>query len=220
MSGSQISSEIVGIRERLSESGYAHLPRVGPRVPVEVLEVLGRVLHVEEVIIAPISTSLVKSERGLSLHTDHHRADFIVWYCISQCDEGGETVLADARDAYATLCPDDRLALAQIQLQEHSIFDGDTERHPLVTMIGVRPRFYYSYWLADRGLEAPERTAFDAFAQAVDACPKHRFRLEPGDVLAIDNGRMLHGRTPIGGNRARHLRRYWLASEICSSETI
>lgn len=220
MSGSQISSEIVGIRERLSESGYAHLPRVGPRVLVEVLEVLGRVLHVEEVIIAPISTSLVKSERGLSLHTDHHRADFIVWYCISQCDEGGETVLADARDAYATLCPDDRLALAQIQLQEHSIFDGDTERHPLVTMIGVRPRFYYSYWLADRGLEAPERTAFDAFAQAVDACPKHRFRLEPGDVLAIDNGRMLHGRTPIGGNRARHLRRYWLASEICSSETI
>lgn len=34
--------------------------------------------------------------------------------------------------------------------------------------------------------------------------PKHRLRLEPGDVLAIDNGRKLHGRTPISGNGARH----------------
>jgi alpha-ketoglutarate-dependent taurine dioxygenase len=215
-----ISSTMRSIHEQLSQSGYVHLPHMGQGGLVDVLETFGRVLHVEEVIITPDSTSLVKSARGLSLHTDHHRAEFIVWYCIAQCDDGGETVLVDAREAYDTLDVGERLSLERIQLQEHSIFDGDTRQHPLVTMVDGRPRFYYSYWLANPGLEGPERAAWDAFTQAVDGCQKQRFRLESGDVLAIDNGRMLHGRTPIGGNQARHLRRYWLTSDDRSGETI
>lgn len=217
MSDFQTSQVPASFREQLCENGYVRLPQVGARGLVELLEALGRVLHVEEVVIEPFSASLVRSARGLSLHTDHHRADFIVWHCIAQCDDGGETVLADAREAYDAMCTEHRQALTRILLQEHSIFDGDTQRYPLVTNVDGQPRFYYSYWLADRGLEGPERAAWDAFAQAVDASRKHVFRLAPGDVLAVDNGRMLHGRTAIAGDRARHLRRYWLAAGLHSS---
>jgi alpha-ketoglutarate-dependent taurine dioxygenase len=57
-----------------------------------------------------------------------------------------------------------------------------------------------------------EREAFDAFATALDRVDHRRFRIAPGDILAIDNTRMLHARTEITGSADRHLRRYWLST--------
>jgi len=210
MSGYSIKSEM---RQALDEHGYFLLPRAGRRVLVDALEDLGRVLHVEEVVVAPESASLVKSERGLSLHTDHHRADLILWYCIAQSDQGGETILADALAAVSTLSCDDQEVLKRVQLKEHSVFYGDNERHPLLWTKDGRIRVYYSYWMAESLSEA-ERTAFEAFALAVEQGPKVTLRLAPGDILAIDNGRMLHGRASISGSKERHLRRYWLETAL------
>ena len=201
----------------LEERGAALLPKAGARGAIELTEALGRVLFVEEVLVEDRSTSLVRSADGLDLHTDHHRADFIVWHCLAQSDAGGDTLLVDAWESYATLSPATRTVLERVMLEEHSVFAGDTERHPLVTLRGDRPRVYYSYWLAADSLAPDEREAFEAFARGVNAASLIRVRLEPGDILAIDNGRMLHGRAPVGGNRQRHLRRYWVQAVFGSS---
>jgi hypothetical protein len=58
------------LRQEFDERGYFLIRSAGRRILVDVLEGLGRVLHVEEVVVAPESASPVKSERGLSLHTD------------------------------------------------------------------------------------------------------------------------------------------------------
>jgi len=197
----------------LREQGYLLVRRGGPPVLVELLEQLGRVLHVEEVVATTDAQSLVKSADGLSLHTDHHSADLIAWLCIAQTDEGGETILADAVAAYLALEPTHQRALERVNLQEHSVFATDTNHHPVVTFRRGEPRIYYSYWLSDEHLAAPERAAFEAFAEAVTHQTLHRFLLRPGDILVVDNGRMLHGRTSINGNRARHLRRYWIEAD-------
>lgn len=196
--------------QALATSGHALVRGGGQRGLVELLEHLGRVLHVEEVVVATATRSLVKSSHGLTLHTDHHRADFIVWHCIAQSDAGGETLLADGMAAYELLTLPQREVLQRVLLQEHSLFDSDNDQHAVITFREGEPRLYYSYWLADERLQGHEREAFEAFAAAIDRVPLLRLRLEPGDVLAIDNGRMLHGRTPIEGSMQRHLRRYWI----------
>ena len=116
----------------LGERGYLLQARAGAQGLIDLLEALGRVIHVEEVVVDPRSTSLLKSGDGLSLHTDHHRADTIVWHCIAQSDEGGMTILADGLSIYRALPAEYREALRHVLLEEHSVFRGDQERHPVV----------------------------------------------------------------------------------------
>jgi len=199
----------LNLRVELEEHGYVLLREAGAGGLVRAIEELGRVLQVEEVVVSSESASLVRSERGLSLHTDHHRAEVIVWHCIAQSNAGGETILTDALAALSTLTPSEQAALSRIELKEHSVFRDDDERHPMLSFRHGRPRVCYSYWMATELGEA-ERAAFDAFARAVEHAPRITLRLAPGDVLAIDSCKMLHGRLPIDGSKERHLRRYWL----------
>src|SRR5690606_10786096 len=71
---------------------------------------------------------------------------------------------------------------------------------------------YCLFWLA-AGLTGAERVALAAFAHAVEISRIAAPRLAPGDVLAIDNRRVLHGRTAIAGMTDRHLVRRWLATD-------
>ncbi len=206
----QPSGTKLDLQRELDERGYFVIRRGGPRVLVDVLEELGRVIHVEDVVVTPESASLVKSERGLSLHTDHHRADVIVWHCLAQSDQGGETIISDALAALTTLSREEQSALTHVHLKEHSVFIGDEDRYPLLSVRRGRPRIYYSYWMVEEGLRDEERAAFEAFTRAVERGHRVTLRLEPGDILGIDNGQMLHGRQPITGSKERHLRRYWL----------
>ena len=196
----------------IAERGFVHLRQRSQADLVEVLEALGRTIYVEEVRDTPGAVSLVKSRAGIDWHTDHHRAERIVWYCLSKADEGGETLVADGHAALALLDDNHVEALRRVTLTDHSVFRGDPPRHAMLTdEHDGRHRLYFSLWLADE-TTGPEREAFDAFGDALARVEHHRFLLEPGDVLAIDNTRMAHARTPIGGDAVRHLRRYWLAT--------
>lgn len=180
---------------------------------MDALEALGSPIHVEEVRDSPGAKALVRSRVEIPWHTDHHRAERIVWYCLQQAEGGGETLLVDAHAALATIDTTHRSALTGVLLHEHSVFRGDGTQHPVLTAgADGRDRVYFSLWMADGVADEKGRAALTAFARAIERVPPVRLRLEAGDILAIDNTRMLHARTEISGSRARHLRRYWLAS--------
>lgn len=202
------------LRAALAEHGFLYLRDVTQADLVDVLEALGRTIYVEEVRDTPGAVSLVKSRSGIDWHTDHHRAERIVWYSLSQAEEGGETLVADGLAALALLNFGQVEALRNIMLTDHSVFRGDPPRHPMLIgpiAPGGRPRLYFSLWLAEEAT-GMEREAFEAFGEALAKVEHERFLLQPGDVLAVDNTRMAHARTAIGGQRVRHLRRYWLAA--------
>lgn len=202
------------LRASLAEHGFVHLRGLSQADLVDVLEALGRTIYVEEVRDTPGGVSLVKSRSGIDWHTDHHRAERIVWYCLSSAEEGGETLVADGLAALGLLHGRHVEALRNVMLTDHSVFRGDPPRHAMLTGPSVpagSPRLYFSLWLTEETTGA-ERAAFEAFGEALEKVEHHRFLLEPGDVLAIDNTRMAHARTAIGGQRVRHLRRYWLAA--------
>lgn len=172
-------------------------------------------IHSEAIETIADSRALVRSRRALPPHTDHHRARWIVWICIQQAAVGGESLVIDGLQVVQNLAPDHRNALTEVFLHEHSVFTGDMERQPMLTADPHgQMRLYYSYWLADPAMPAPERAAFDAFTEAVCVAPQHRSRLLPGDILLIDNHRTLHGRTEIRSDAHRRLTRYWIAEQL------
>jgi hypothetical protein len=204
------SPSVESITGALREHGIFHLPGAGPDVLEEVLGWLGTVIHVTDVAVDPESRRLISSDEALDLHTDHHRADVIVWHCIEQSDEGGESVLLDAEAAYGRLTPEQQRLLEAVQLIEHRVFPEDEGTHPLVRSVDGRRKFYFALWMLDEPESEAQGEALNAFQAALAGVPRRLIKLQPGDLLGIDNGRMLHGRTAIGGNRQRLLRRYWV----------
>lgn len=201
------------LQSALSTEGFCYVEGASQKDLVEVLEGLGTPIYVEEVRNTPGATSLVKSRSAIAWHTDHHRAGRILWYGLGGASEGGETLVVDGWEALKLLGPTQIEALSRINLFEHSVFRGDLPRHPLLSRRpDGNPRLYFSLWLADGVMGPDEHQAFDAFAAAIDRVEHRRFRIAPGDVLAIDNMRMLHARTEITGTGIRHLRRYWLST--------
>ncbi|MCS7027442.1 MAG: TauD/TfdA family dioxygenase [Bacteroidia bacterium] len=200
---------VANISETLAKIGYLYIPKVPVQSLEEILDMLGRVIFVTDVKVKPESKALVTSAKALRFHTDHSRAKYILWYCIEQCSQGGETLLLDANEVFEQLEIEHQNSLARIHLYEHKVFEDDPESHPLILYQNGKRLFYYSFWLLNE--EDKNNPALIAFEQAIQKANPVRFKLQPSDVLVIDNQRILHARTQIGGDRKRWLKRYWIS---------
>lgn len=205
-----LDAQVEAARLHLGAHGYAHVPQADDRTRHALAGSLGELLHVEQVRARPESRALVTSTRALGPHTDHHAARFILWTCLKQSKAGGESILVDGLAVAHALPEAQREALERVVLFEHRVFDGDADEHPMLWHEGGRWRLYYSFWLAKDDMSGEPRAAFEAFSAALQIAPQIRLRLQPGDLLVVDNHRMLHGRTAIDGER--HLVRWWLGT--------
>jgi len=144
------------------------------------------------------------SDREMELHTDHPRVHWIIWHCVRQSSEGGISLLKDARKALHQLNPTNLRALRETTMGTHKVFPGDKERYPVLRRFGDTPDWvYYTPWFRREGADCN----LDAFAKELDKVETIQVRLLPGQALAINNARMLHGRSAIGGDRDRiHIR--------------
>ena len=200
----------MGVAAELQQKGFAVLPRQSEREVASLLGDLGEVIYTTDVKVKPESKSLVTSSRALDFHTDHHRAKWILWYCLEQTDVGGETILVDAAKIYRNLQDRHKEALSEIMLFEHKVFDDDKDCFPLVSEEDGSPRFYYSFWMVKKRLSEPHRSALAAFQSAIRAESPIKLKLEKKDVIVVDNYRILHGRCEIKGHRNRFLKRFWV----------
>ena len=188
-----------------------HIPRQTEEQLRDILRRLGTVIYTTDVKVNPDSRALVTSARALDFHTDHYKAKWVVWHCLEQTDDGGESILVDAEKIYAKLSPQNQAALAEIMLFEHKIFDGDEESRPLISQHNGKRAFYYSFWLVDKTLPKKQKAALDAFRAGIEQEKPVVIKLQPGDVLAVNNRRILHGRRIICGSQNRFLKRFWLS---------
>lgn len=177
----------------------------------EYIQLLGSLLYLTDVKAKTDSRSLVTSNRSLGFHTDHSKARYIMWYCVKQAVEGGETMLLDAYSIYQQLPSEYQEQLQNIYLFEHDVFDDDKNIYPLVSFDDEsKLKIYYSFWLLNK--EYREHPAVMYWERLIHQSQPIRFLLQPGDILIIDNQRMLHARTAFEGNR--HLKRYWIINDI------
>lgn len=204
-------TRLVEVLETLSRDGFALVRGAPAEMPGHLASSLGFVIHREHIRARDEARSLVCSRRALSPHTDHHAARHILWRCLEPAREGGVSVLVDGLAVVDALPAGTRERLTSLRLAEHNVFEGDLDRHPMLwTDSNGQRRLYYSFWLARRSSEEDQRLV-RSFERALSRAPHTRIRLRAGDVLVVDNGRVLHGRTAIGQGCRRHLIRDWLA---------
>jgi hypothetical protein len=200
----------------LERDGYLLLRRGGKERGEQLADELGSVAKQTDVTVDETTEHMVTGPQELGLHTDHGGVDYIMWHCVKQSDEGGVSRLVDTREVLAGLSTEHQEALEDVYLTEHQVFKGDPAKRPLLSRGDGDDQVYYSFWLLEEDLHELQKEAVAAFHDGVKAADEVRIRLQPGDLLVIDNRRVLHGRTAIEGDQERLLERTW----ICEADEV
>jgi hypothetical protein len=199
--------------QRLERDGYALIRNGGEELAERLTGQLGSVVDQTDVTVDETTEQMVTSSRELGLHTDHGAVDYILWRCVRQSDEGGLSRLVDTRGVLDGLSADQREALQEVYLTEHRVFKDDPEKRPLLRQEDGAEKVYYSFWLLDEDLNERQTDAVEAFRRGVEQAEEVSVRLQPDDLLVIDNRRILHGRSAVEGNKDRLLERYWICEQ-------
>ena len=159
-------------------------------------------------------------------HTDqcyrHTPLGINFFHCLRTSGVGGATVLADAFEIARVLResePEAFRLLSTVPIQFYRFIEGRAAYYTEACVISVDylgevTGFRYSNRQTTAPLDLPAELVepiHDA-QRKLSALMRHpdfeiRFMLEPGDILAYDNQRVIHGRTPYDDSRgARHLR--------------
>lgn len=208
----------IEIAEKLEIQGFALIEFCEADFFEEIVQDLGVIIQTTDVRANKESKALVTSDKALDLHTDHHKADFIAWYCVEQSEIGGESIILDGLEIYNKLNEKEKQALKDVQLMEHKVFHNDKEKQPLIEIVNGQPKIYYSFWLVEEPKLNSQKAALNKFQYLIKENNPIIFKLKPNQALIIDNRRVLHGRSAIKSGE-RLLKRYWIKS-INSSTTI
>jgi alpha-ketoglutarate-dependent taurine dioxygenase len=173
-----------------------------------------RVVYDEVRFSAASAGSIAYSANSLAPHTDGsfrpHPPIVVAMICLVPDESGGGTsILIDGYRLAKQLPAADCGSLAGNTFffrTPASAIDGifapmiaNTDEHPTI-------RYRYDAKYRPRSTSATANAALEAMRRLVDAetCASRVF-LDAGDVLLIDNRRMLHGRTPLTGRVPRRM---------------
>ena len=230
-----------GVREWISAlrvDGIVLLEGV-PQVSRQLLEVARRIGPVRasnfgeyyDVLSMPKPNASAYTSMGLELHTDlanwRHPPDVQLLFCLKNDVKGGDSVFADGLRIATELRAADPLAFDLLATQplEYRFHDASCDIRTSATLIetdreghvqGVR----FNNWL--RGTTVFPEAILEPMYAAIEKLwrllrdPKYHLhlRLHPGDLIAYDNHRVLHGRTPFDASSGqRHLQGCYINQE-------
>jgi gamma-butyrobetaine dioxygenase len=175
----------------------------------------GRVFDVR---VAAAPNNLAYTERGLGVHTDNPYRDPVPGYqllhCITVAAEGGESIFVDGFAVASKLRDEDPEAFAILARTpvDFAFRDAEAElsaRRPLIQLDsfgGLQAIHYNSRSISTARIPLDEAEqfyrAYGKFAAWLRELEfEYRVRLQAGELVVIDNWRLLHGRTPFAGSR-------------------
>ena len=173
----------------------------------EALSVIGDIVEQTQVRQITGATTYLSGYDAVPLHTDHPEALVVAWWCESQAERDGASVLADGH-VVLSLMGDKVKALQEVE--QH--VPPQLPRQVLRTApVWSGERLYYAPWYPVLQATDAGRRALTTFRSLLAMGVGHRrIRLQPGDLLVVDNGRWLHGRDKLEQQNGRLLRRFWL----------
>lgn len=206
----QAIQQTTDLTKKIKEQGYIHLPFSTAVDPLNILSGFGKVIFESQIRENHKSSRLLASNKAMGFHTDHFHANYIAWFCHSQAFTGGESLLLDTQLIIKTLPPSVVELLREINVQSHKIFYHDKMNYPLLSEFN---EIYYADWMLDEAPTLKHKKALETFQKALNEAPFIKLQLSEGDLLIIDNHRMLHGRSEFPFSSNRWLTRYWLSSK-------
>lgn len=228
--------------EALRSHGIVLLRNV-PQVDGRLLEVAHRIGPVRasnfgeyySVVSKPNPNASAYTPMGLELHTDlanwRTPPDVQLLFCLKNTVAGGESVFADGFRVAKALRAADPQAFRLLSTQpiEYRFHDETCDIRTAAPVIetdreGRLARIRFNNWLRSAtvmpdGLVAPIYDALGKFWRMLrDPTYRLNLRLEPGDLIAYDNNRVLHGRMPFDETSGeRHLQGCYLNLEDVDS---
>lgn len=211
---------IAEARAHLAERGVVHIrQRVSSARFLDFARQLGTVWSELRVFVEPSSRRFVMSPRPVPFHTDSVRANLCAWHCVTPCRTPVTNLYLDARVAFAHLDADDQRLAERLRCAD-LMDDLPPAARPLVPVVeprGAAPSRFF--WLPPQ-LQVPT----DPRERAVAARLIERFRgddpaalvgveLGAGEVVIVDNHRMLHGRGALPPDSPRELHRLWINTD-------
>jgi hypothetical protein len=210
-----MTSDAPTLRERLSVTGYVHVP--GPVDTAEyrrLAEGLGIVVQEELICLRPDAHAYVAKPGRVPLHTDQAQISVVAWHCEEQDPDDGASLLLDTRAVVESLSAHQREVLRHVELACPPVSGGPpTLRFAVLRQRPVGDAVFCSPWLQSADPLPVLVRALDDFRRRLsDAAATRtvRVRLRAGDALFVDNQRVLHGRDSIADTSVRRLRRLWI----------
>lgn len=186
----------------------------GPYTEAQFLDLgreMGDIVENTTVRVVPGKQTYLAGTDPIPLHTDHPVADFVLWRCEAQDPIDGASVLIDGRAALSSLAADVARRLQSILLPA-AVHRGAPATPTPIASPGTQPRLFFAPWLEPTERHPWMLEALASFRAALSrASARSQVRLRPGQVLAVDNGRMLHGRAGLRSGSPRRLRRLWVS---------
>ena len=189
-----------------------------------------------DVVSMPNPNASAYTAMGLELHTDlanwHSPPDVQLLCCLKSSVTGGESVFCDGFHVARLLRAEDPEAFRLLSTQplEFRFHDADCDirsRAPTIALDadGEPCRVRFNNWLrapmiCDPDRVAPMYAALGRFWQLLrDPQNQLDIRLAPGDLIAYDNHRVLHGRRPFDpASGERHLQGCYVNREDLESQ--
>jgi gamma-butyrobetaine dioxygenase len=184
----------------------------------------------------PQAYDLTMTPRHLEPHSDNPYRDpvpgYILLHCLRNDADGGDSTLVDGFHAAALLRREDPAAFATLTSTEVTFRYHDDSAFlehsaPLITCNGANEVVQIRYSNRTEMVARLPADQLDAYYAARAAfwrliAPSSpltlRFRLQPGELLMMDNYRLLHGRTGYTlATGSRHMRQCYMDRDIVSS---
>lgn len=203
----------LSFKEQIAKRGFVHIPFPTSKDYLSILRELGDIIQVTQIRENSESSRLLSSNGSMDFHTDHYAARYIGWFCNSQSAIGGESVLLDSRSVLSSYCDKTLFLLSQVAVQSHKVFVHDKSSMPLLSMdeAGNQMSIFYAPWLTVPILDLKVSQVFEKFISDLHSITPIEILLSEGDLLIIDNRRILHGRNAFPSGSGRWLTRYWLS---------
>ena len=202
------------LASQLGRAGFVHLRGpFGRDDYLELVRTLGPVLATEHIALRPGAHAYVAKPGPVPPHTDHPEVGAIAWWCEVQDESDGTSLLLDTRPVVEALPESCRTALRSVRLECPPLAGGPpTLSFPVLRETARGEAIFCSPWLRAVGGDVSGQRQLDLLRERLMQAHAHRraCRLRPGEVLIVDNQRVLHGRDAINEQSRRRLMRTWI----------
>ena len=175
---------------------------------------IGDVVGEERIALRPGAHAYVAKPGPVPLHTDQPEVEIIGWRCENQDDEDGASLLFDTRPFVEGLDVSLVDMLHDVQLVTPPLEGGPpTMRWPVLRRTASGDAVFCSPWLRSASSAPSHVSALERFREQLSRTIKRastRVRMSAGEMLFVDNQRVLHGRGAIAPASRRVLHRLWI----------
>ena len=203
LSENLITNYVEAIEKGLDEFGYFVIAdKLELNDYYHICNKLGVIINTTNIEVNENSNRLFNKSDAMPFHTDAHDVDIVSWYCQTQDDVDGQSILIDMKDIEYFFDKNEIELLGNVMIKYPIYKRFYVGIHPLYK----NKKLYYAPWLKV-DYSNKESELIQKFDKIIEEKDKIYCPLKKGQSLFVNNLRVLHGRNEIQSNSKRLLYR-------------